>query len=165
MPHPKKSVFIPTQTIVYLGFVLNSLTMTVSLTPEKAKKLKGVVTRLLKCNRPIIREVAQVIGLIISTFPGVMYGPLHFRTTEGEKAQAIKHNQGNFDVPMELSTNAKYELQWWIDNVETANTVIYRPEPHITISTDASKKGWGCAIMNTMSSCALGYYGDSVKYV
>jgi len=146
VPHPKKSVFIPTQILVYLGFVLNSLTMTVSLTPEKAKKLKGAVTRILSCNRPLIREVAQVIGLIISTFPGAMYGPLYFRTTEGEKAQAIKLNQGNYDAPMELSTNAQLELQWWINNVETAHNTIYRPEPHITMSTDASKKGWGCAI-------------------
>ena len=146
VPHPKKSVFIPTQILVYLGFVLNSLTMTVSLTPEKAKKLKGAVTRLLSCNRPLIREVAQLIGLIISTFPGAMYGPLYFRNTEGEKAEAIKLNQGNFDAAMELSTNAQLELQWWINNVETAHNTIYRPEPHITMCTDASKKGWGCAI-------------------
>ena len=106
VPHPKKSVFIPTQILVYLGFVLNSLTMTVSLTPETVKKLKGAVTRLLSCNRPLIREVAQVIGLIISTFPGVMYGPPYFRTTECEKAKAIKLNQGKFDAPMELSTAA-----------------------------------------------------------
>ena len=90
-----------------MGFVLNSLTMTVSPTPEKAKKLKGAVTRLLSCNRPLIREVAQIIGLIISTFPGAMYGPLYFRITEREKAEAIKLNQGNFDAPMELSTMDK----------------------------------------------------------
>ena len=64
VPHPKKSVFIPTQILVYLGFFLNSLTTTVSLTQETVKKLKGAVTRLLSCNWPLIREVAQVIGLI-----------------------------------------------------------------------------------------------------
>ena len=45
-----------------------------------------------------------------------------------------------------LSTNAQLELQWWINNVETAHNTIYRPEPHITMSTDASKKGWACVI-------------------
>ena len=60
-----------------------------------------------------------------------MYRPLYFRTTEGEKAEAIKLNQGNFDAPMELSTNAQLELQWWINNVETAHNTIYKPEPHI----------------------------------
>ena len=70
-----------------------------------------------------------------------MYGPLYFRTNEGEKAKAIKLNQRNFDAPMELSTNAQLELQWWINNVETAHNTIYRPKPHITMSIDASIKG------------------------
>ena len=82
--HPKKSVFIPTQTLVFWGFLLNSINMTVSLTSEKAKKLKSAVSCLLSCETPSIREVAQVLGLIISSFPGVMYGPLHFRLTEHE---------------------------------------------------------------------------------
>ena len=35
VPHPNKSVFIPTQILVFLGFWLNSIDMTVSPTPEK----------------------------------------------------------------------------------------------------------------------------------
>ena len=57
-----------------------------------------------------------------------MYGPLYFRTTEADKAQALKLNQVNFDTHMELSTNAKCKLQWWVDNVETANNIVYRPD-------------------------------------
>jgi fatty-acid desaturase len=53
VPHPHKSVFIPIQIIIYLGFILNSITMSVSLTPKKAKKLKLAVTRLLSCGMPI----------------------------------------------------------------------------------------------------------------
>ena len=83
--HPVKSVLLPTQLIVFLGFILHSIIMTVSLTPQKAEKLKLAVTRLLSRGMPLIREVAQVIGLIIFTFPGVMYGPLYFRITQGEK--------------------------------------------------------------------------------
>ena len=60
--------------------------MTVSPTLDKANKLKTVVTHILSCKRVSIREVAQVVGLIISSFPGVMYDPLHFRITEHEKS-------------------------------------------------------------------------------
>ena len=35
----EKSVFEPKQVITFLGFVLNSVTLTVPLTPEKATKL------------------------------------------------------------------------------------------------------------------------------
>ncbi len=146
VPHPKKSVFIPTQTLVFLGFLLNSINMTVSLTSEKAKKLKSAVSCLLSCETPSIREVAQVLGLIISIFPGVMYGPLHFRLTEHEKSKALKQNAGNFDAMMSLTPLARDELQWWIDSIDTAVNEIHRPDPQITIRTDASKQGWGCAV-------------------
>ena len=48
VPHPKKSVFIPTQILVFREFVLNSIHMTVS---DKANMLKTVVTHLLSCTR------------------------------------------------------------------------------------------------------------------
>jgi len=35
----EKSVFKPKQAITFLGFVLNSVTLTVALTPEQATKL------------------------------------------------------------------------------------------------------------------------------
>ena len=38
--HPRKSVLEPTQEVVFLGFILNSRDMMISLTPEKATKLK-----------------------------------------------------------------------------------------------------------------------------
>ena len=37
--HPDKSVFEPTQKLVFLGFIIDSKNMTVSLTDEKARKL------------------------------------------------------------------------------------------------------------------------------
>ena len=40
MVHPTKSVLEPTQEVVFLGFILNSRDMIISLTPEKATKLK-----------------------------------------------------------------------------------------------------------------------------
>ena len=40
--HPDKSVLIPTQQLVFLGFILDSLLMLVRLTPEKATKVKNM---------------------------------------------------------------------------------------------------------------------------
>ena len=71
--HPTKSVLIPTQEIIVLGFVINSVTMTVRLTQEKAMSLKQDCTKLIKCPITTIREVAKVIGKVVSSFPGVMY--------------------------------------------------------------------------------------------
>lgn len=42
--HPSESVFEPTQKIVFLGFILDSKDMTISLTHERATKLKDLCT-------------------------------------------------------------------------------------------------------------------------
>lgn len=89
--HPEKSVFILTQKLVFLGFILDSVSMLVYLTPEKALKLKQAATDLLNCKNPTIREVAKVLGLIVSSFPGIAYGPLHYHHLEQDKTTALKN--------------------------------------------------------------------------
>ena len=37
--HPEKSIFVPTQQLIFLGFVLDSIAMTVTLTEEKIQKI------------------------------------------------------------------------------------------------------------------------------
>lgn len=141
--HPEKFSFIPTQVIVILGFVINSVKMTVQLTTENAVNLKTDCAELLKTISPTIREVASVIGKIVSSFPGAMYGPLHYRNLEKDKCLALKQDKGNFDSLMTLSHQAKCELQWWVDNVEySLNVISHLPFEHV-ITTDASLVGWG----------------------
>lgn len=62
--HPVKSVFIPTQTITFLGFILDSRNMTVSLTQQKQLKLKNACLHIIKVKRPTIRLIAQLLGLM-----------------------------------------------------------------------------------------------------
>ena len=69
-PRPVKSVLLPTQVIVFLGFILHSITTTVSLTSEKAEKLKLAVTRLLSSGMPLIREVSRVMASLFPHFQG-----------------------------------------------------------------------------------------------
>ena len=110
--HPSKSAFQPSQTLVILGFRLDSVKITISLTDEKATSLAEHGKILMALNRVKIREVAQVLGKIISSLPGVMHGALHHRSIERDKAQALKGNAGNFDAYMTLSNGSKEELNW-----------------------------------------------------
>ena len=66
--HPEKSVLLSRQIITFLGFVLNSILMQVSLTPERAQKLKDACENLLATASPSIRDVAHVLGLMTSSF-------------------------------------------------------------------------------------------------
>ena len=116
--------------------------MTIQLTRDKAIGLKLDCEALLNPDKPkLIREVARVIGKIVASFPGVMYGPLYYRYLERDKSQALKKEKGNFDAYMVLSPKAKSELHWWVSNVEGAYQTLDREAPQVQIFTDASLSG------------------------
>ncbi len=142
--HPTKSILVPKQEIVTLGFLINSIQMTIQFTRDKAIGLKLDCEALLNPDKPkLIREVARVIGKIVASFPGVMYGPLYYRYLEWDKSQALKKEKGNFNAYMVLSPKAKSELHWWVSNVEGAYQTLDREAPQVQIFTDASLSGWG----------------------
>ena len=139
--HPEKSTLIPTQVLTILGFIINSVAMTIQLTRKKATSLENVCTELLANPSPSIRKVASVIGKIVSSFPGVMHGALYYRHLEKDKSQALLRSKGDFDDSMSLSSHAKSELHWWIQHVGNACNVINHPQAQHQITTDASLMG------------------------
>ena len=141
--HPTNSVIIPTQTLTFLGFRLDSLSMTVSPTGEKILKTVEACKRLQNMTKPLISEVAEVIGLIVSNFPGVQFGPLHYRFLERDKTHALITNKGNYKSHMTLTSSSVAELTWWIENMPHSSRDITHPTPFMIIQTDASTLGWG----------------------
>ena len=141
--HPSKSVFEPKQKITILGFILDSVSMRIILTPDRNYAIMQACCALLAKQNPVIRDVANIIGLMVSSFPGVMYGPLHYNSLEMDKTEALREMKGNFDKKMSLSTEATVGLQWWIDTLPYSYNEISHGNPHITISSDAALVGWG----------------------
>lgn len=141
--HYEKSVLVPAQILTFLGFVLNSVTMTVQLTTERKEKLKNACLKLIEKDTCKIQNLAEVIGLIVSSLPGVEYGPLHYRSLERDKTNALRENKGNFGASMTLSLEAKSEIHWWLSNVDLSFKYISHGEPVCHIQTDASTHGWG----------------------
>ena len=68
--HPAKSTFTPE----FFGFKLNSVEMTIRLTPEKATGLQTACNTLLADPSSTIRDLARVIGKIVACFPAVCCG-------------------------------------------------------------------------------------------
>ena len=115
--HPLKSVLIPSREIEILGFIINTVLMTVELTQHKKESFGNSCKVLLSTPVVLIRESAQVIDKIVASFPGVMHGPLYYRYLERDKNIALRNNQGDFDAYTPLSDEAISELNWWINNV------------------------------------------------
>ena len=75
----EESVLIPSQKIVFLGYVIDSVAMTVSLPEEKLNQLKEQKLSLWERPQCFIRELAHVIGLIVSSFPVIKPARLYYR--------------------------------------------------------------------------------------
>ena len=141
--HMVKSVFHPTQQLVFLGFILDSLLMVVRLTPEKAQKLREACLKLYAKDMCTIQTAAELVGLMVASFPGVEMAPLFYRRLEMAKTAALQASYYNFNATMELSSAIKTDLKWWIDNVCQAKKHISHGKPVLQIWSDASNLGWG----------------------
>ena len=149
--HEQKSVQEPTQVIHYLGFVINSRSMTVSLPDDKEKRLKTTVTKAirdLKNGRILsIKLASSVIGFIVSTLLATTYGKAHFRRLERATLFALQENKFDYFAPFSWPQGCLADLTWW-KNIPTPISASFEEKtPTTTVITDASLEGWG-AIWN-----------------
>ena len=139
----EKSAVIPAQRITFLCFVLDSVSMTFTLTIDKKAKVKAICKAMQHKHETTITELAQLVGTLVSSLPGVQFGKLHYRNLEIEKNIALRENKGDYEALISLSPSAKEDLAWWIENVDKDFNPISHGNPVTEIRTDASKKGWG----------------------
>ena len=82
MVHPEKSDFVPSQEIEYLGFTINSVTMTVTFTAEKKRKIFDLCHEVLLKEPVSIILVSKLLGKFTSSFHAIKYEQLHYRDLE-----------------------------------------------------------------------------------
>ena len=88
--HEKKSVLKPTQKIEFLGFIIDSNSVTIEINRKKAEHILLKIRKLLQNPSPTIRLLASVVGSLISIFPAIPLGRLHYRALEKEKISLLK---------------------------------------------------------------------------
>ena len=74
--------------MVFLGFELNSVSMTIKLVEKKVKKLHSKISEILG-KKYCIRDIAELLGLMNSYSLAVPYGILHLKTIEIDKNKAL----------------------------------------------------------------------------
>ena len=141
--HKGKSVLIPTQKIEFLGFLIDSKNMKISLTNKKAEHLTLKIKKFLVNKSPNIRKLASIMGSVISIFHAVPLGTMHYRDLEREKVPFLKKESGNFEAKIALNQHIVTELQWWLDAIPNAVSDIHILEVDFIINVDASESDWG----------------------
>ena len=96
--HEEKSVFTPTKNLKFLGLMLDSNKMQISLTEDKRIKFKRIAEEVMSTHNKVkIRAVASLVGLMVAYSPGLEYAGAHIKGLEGEKNLALKRTRGNFE--------------------------------------------------------------------
>ena len=141
--HPEKSVLLPTQIIEFLGFIIDTTHMTISLTSRKRQNIIQQCRLLLQTPTATVRQVAQMVGKMVATKEAIPLAPVYYRGLENAKIKALHTNRGNFEGHMSITPSLRDDLSWWITNIGHMHRDIIPWPIQKTLHTDASKQGWG----------------------
>ena len=147
MINHEKSILTPATEMEFLGFLVNSVTLTLSLPRDKIRKVRKECQEVMESPQNTIRQLTKLLGLLSSTIQAVFPAPLYFRHLQEVKNAAFALDR-SYDSLISLSPLALEELTWWRDNLEAWNGKgLVSGSPDMVIETDASRKGWGAYCM------------------
>ena len=146
--HPDKCQLIPSTKVKTLGFIIDSVSMKVTLTDDKTKDIMSYLKCTVGLKQIKIRKLAKLIGKLVAAFPASMYGPLYFRNLEKDKNLGLNNANGNYNGYTTISESSKHEMLWWIQNLPHMFNVTNHRNPSVYIYSDASNHAWGSYMCN-----------------
>ncbi len=139
----KKSALPPVQQIDFLGLTLDTVLLQLFVPDAKIADITLLGQLLLSANSVCLRELAKFIGKVNATRMAILPSPLFCRHLQ----QSLIHGltlHTSYDGFVVLSVEAKEELSLWLKEVWQWNgRNIFPSDPTLTITSDASKSGWG----------------------
>lgn len=139
----KKSRFTPSQSRKFLGFVIDSEEMNISLPHEKRLALTNRVRNILNMSSCKIQIFAEMLGSLVAACPAVEYGWSYTKPLEREKYLALSASKGCYNSRMVLKSTIQPILKWWLHNLKCGSLRIKDSSFALEIFSDASGKGWG----------------------
>jgi len=126
-----------------LGFIFDSIQQSITIPPEKRKKLLAMMQTMAQKSQCSIREFADMIGSFISVCPAVQYGILYTKRFETEKFLALGTSSIDYTKQMLIPIYLKVDFHWWIrifSNTNQRNFIRSTPFTR-EIFSDASLTG------------------------
>ena len=118
----EKSIKNPTQIIEYLGLIVNSLLLSLSLRQEK------------------LFEILKLCGDLHC----IPFAQAHYRALQRFHIRESSRSNGNLSTIVSLDKESRDNLAWWVENIVSLNgRAMTAVEPDIIIYSDASKKVGG----------------------
>ena len=141
----EKSVLTPSQQIEFLGLLLNTTSMCLTLPGHKIRTIRKEAALLLRQGNFSACKLAQFIGKLNAASQAVFPTPLFYRHLQRDLQGALARGSQNYDTSLQLSRASREEVQWWQEHLtlcmEWSNLV--ESSETVGIQSDASMTGWG----------------------
>lgn len=95
----QKSQLNPTQSIEFLGFRINSITLNISLPFDKVKSIRRECPKVLENPDITIRDLARLLGKLSASIQAVCPAPLHYRHIQAVKKRSLALH-GGYEFPV-----------------------------------------------------------------
>lgn len=136
-----KSQLIPAQKMIYLGALFDTLRKAVSLPPEKIPIITGKVKRALGSKSMSASECLSLLGTFSSCIPMVKWARWHLRGFQQGFLSQWRRRSLSQEILITMSM--KSSLWWWTRPPNLQNHCHLGPISWITLTSDASRLGWG----------------------
>ncbi|OXA40057.1 hypothetical protein Fcan01_25143 [Folsomia candida] len=89
------------------------------------------------------KRAAELIGVLVAACFATRYGMIYTRQLEMEKTSALRIREGRYKGSIVLSSEAKQDIGWWINNISKEFNEMKEFCQDVVIFSDASLIGWG----------------------
>ena len=124
----KKSELTPSKRMEFLGVIIDSVNMEMSLSEEKVQKIIVKCLKMLEKKKVSIREVSQLIGTLTSTTMAILPAPYQYRFLQKQVIQELNFYL-SYEKQIVLFPQGRAEIEWWINNIRLNNgrSLLWKP--------------------------------------
>ena len=140
-PNDDKSVWQPTQKLVFLGALLDFEEGLILIPERRILKLKSSLVSCLQKDQIVARDLASITGQVISMTCAVENVARLFTRS----CYAAIERRTSWAQPLNVSAEIRDELSFWLSNIDTINGRVMSPKSSAVgvVYSDASDSGFG----------------------
>ena len=118
-------------------------------TPERVQKLLSAVGNLSKRNKATAKDFLHLLGLIASCLELIPNARLYMKPVQLHLLSFWKPSSMRLETEIPVTQHLRSHLKWWLDIANiTKGRSLQQQQTAVTITTDASKTGYGGYIGN-----------------
>ena len=148
----EKSQLVPTQRMLYLGVLMDSVSFRVSPALKRVEKLLSIGDVFLSCKDQPVSSWLELLGVLssmIQLVPGG--GRLRMRSLQFVLCQSLDHVDQS--VLIRWTPGIHQDLEWWLDRARLELGIsLTQVSPQLDLWSDASDVGWGAHLGEEVTS-------------